>query len=85
MPRDHAEVARLEAEAEARGGLKEGAMVTLANGQSAMVRRVDAEGVTLDCNHPLAGAPLAIRLKVVSLVRGMGLSPSSNLRATHHQ
>ena len=60
-------------------------MVTLANGQSAMVRRVDAEGVTLDCNHPLAGAPLAIRLKVVSLVRGMGLSPSSNLRATHHQ
>ena len=32
-----------------------------------MVRQVDAQGVLLDCNHPLAGAPLTIKLKIVSV------------------
>lgn len=33
-----------------------GQIVTLANGQVAILRSVDDEGVIIDCNHPLAGA-----------------------------
>jgi len=41
VPREHEEVLRLEAEAAAAGGLKEGAVVVLSNGQAAVVRRLD--------------------------------------------
>ena len=43
VPREHPEVQRLEAEAAATGGLKEGAVVQLANGQAAVLRRVIEE------------------------------------------
>ena len=72
VPRDHAEVLRLEAEAAATGGLKEGAVVQLANGQAAVLRRVADDGVLIDCNHPLAGAPLSFTLRLLALERGAG-------------
>ena len=72
VPRDHEEVLRLEAEAAASGGLKEGAVVQLANGQAAVLRRVADDGVLIDCNHPLAGAPLSFTLRVLALERGAG-------------
>ena len=72
VPRNHEEVLRLEAEAAASGGLKEGAVVQLANGQAAVIRRVADDGVLIDCNHPLAGAPLSFTLKVLALERGAG-------------
>ena len=74
VPRDHEEVVRLEAEAAASGGLKEGAVVQLANGQAAVIRRVADDGVLIDCNHPLAGAPLSFTLRVLALERGAGRS-----------
>ena len=36
---------------------QDGMMVNLANGQAAMLRKVEEAGVLLDCNHPLAGEP----------------------------
>ena len=96
VPRGHEEVVRLEGEHAQGGGLREGLVVQLANGQAAVVRRVDdatvragsvsmgpagqwgdshsavasAQQVLLDCNHPLAGAPLTFRLTVLALERG---------------
>ncbi len=94
VPRTHEEIARLEAEAAAAGGLREGAIVQLANGQAAVIRKVDDDTVRgvcaaqrlgpapsdvahcalclqvlLDCNHPLAGAPLTFTLTVTALER----------------
>ena len=69
VPRGHSEVARLEAEAAAAGGLREGSLVVLSNGKAAVVRRVDDEAVVLDCNHPLAGAPLRFTLLLTKLER----------------
>ena len=69
VPRSHPEIARLEDAAATAGGLKEGQVVQLANGNAAVLRRVDDQGVLLDCNHPLAGAPLKFTLTVVGLER----------------
>ncbi len=44
----------------------------LLNGQAAVLRRVRPEGVLIDCNHPLAGAPLTFTLRVLALERGTG-------------
>ena len=44
----------------------------LANGQSAVVRRVAEDGVLIDCNHPLAGAPLSFTLLLLALEKGTG-------------
>ena len=41
VPRGHEEVVRLEGEHAQGGGLREGLVVQLANGQAAVVRRVD--------------------------------------------
>ena len=94
MPRGHAEVTRLEAEAAPAGGLRVDSFVVLANGDGALVRRIDDETVraaactprraaplrhrracltpffcqvVLDCNHPLAGAPLKFTLTLKAL------------------
>jgi FKBP-type peptidyl-prolyl cis-trans isomerase 2 len=32
------------------------------------------DGVLIDCNHPLAGAPLSFTLRVLALERGAGRS-----------
>lgn len=48
---------------------QEGQIVTLSNGQVAILRQVTPEGVVIDCNHPLAGAPLKINLKVLQIDR----------------
>jgi len=47
VPRDHQEVARLQAELASAGGLREGMVVQLVNGQAAVVRRVDDTAVRL--------------------------------------
>ena len=47
-------------------------VVQLANGQAAVLRRVADDGVLIDCNHPLAGAPLTFTLRVLALERGAG-------------
>ncbi len=44
----------------------------LSNGEAAVLRRVAEEGVLIDCNHPLAGAPLTFTLTVLALERGAG-------------
>lgn len=43
--------------------------MTLSNGQVAILRQVKPEGVVIDCNHPLAGAPLQINLKMLKIDR----------------
>lgn len=94
MPRSHQEIQRLEAEAAPSGGLAEGQLVQLANGDAAVVRQVTDDTararkyrmgpcsgadeshslycfqVVLDCNHPLAGAPLVFTLQLTALERG---------------
>ena len=70
MPRGHEEVARLEAEAAATGGLQEGMSVRLANGQQALVRKLTEQTVVIDANHPLAGAPLQVQLRVMAVEPG---------------
>jgi hypothetical protein len=45
VPRDHQEVARLQAELASAGGLREGMVVQLVNGQAAVVRRIDDTAV----------------------------------------
>eukprot|EP00976_Prorocentrum_cordatum_P103111 1193331-Prorocentrum_minimum.AAC.2 len=61
VPRGHPEVQRLEAETvNTSGGLQEGTAVTLMNGQAALIVTITADEVTIDANHPLAGAPLQV-------------------------
>eukprot|EP00854_Cymbomonas_tetramitiformis_P008767 gene8767-10391_t len=61
---DHPEVQRL---VEEHGELKEGNMVKLVNEAQAVVVKVNDDVVMLDTNHPLAGAPLTIKLKLLSI------------------
>jgi len=49
-------------------GLKEGDRVGLSNGMQALVTKIDTEtGITLDCNHELAGKHLTFDVTLVSL------------------
>ncbi|KAK3244466.1 hypothetical protein CYMTET_45921 [Cymbomonas tetramitiformis] len=64
VPLDHPEVQRL---VEEHGELKEGNMVKLVNEAQAVVVKVNDDVVMLDTNHPLAGAPLTIKLKLLSI------------------
>ena len=42
-------------------------LVQLANGEPAILRQLTEEGVVLDCNHPLAGAPLTITVSLKAI------------------
>ena len=42
----------------------------LANGQQALVRKLGEQTVVIDANHPLAGAPLQVTLRVMSVESG---------------
>ena len=55
VPRDHQEVARLEGRYKSQGGLKEGMVVELANGESAMVVDLKDDAVQIDANNMMAG------------------------------
>ena len=55
VPRDHQEVARLEGRYKSQGGLKEGMVVELANGESAMVVALKDDAVQIDANNMMAG------------------------------
>lgn len=51
--------------------------MTLTNGQVAILRQVTPEGVAIDCNHPLAGAPLKINLKLLKVEKPPADAPSA--------
>ncbi|GAQ79746.1 FKBP-type peptidyl-prolyl cis-trans isomerase [Klebsormidium nitens] len=69
VPRDHEEVARLEASVEGtdEGPLKPGSVVQLINGNPAIVVAIDDEHVRIDANHPLAGSTLSFEVEVVNV------------------
>ena len=48
-------------------GLSSGDRVMLANGAQAVVLETDAETVTIDANHPLAGQPLIFDIELVGV------------------
>lgn len=55
MPRDHAEIQRLEGRYKSHGGLQDGLLVELSNGASAMVVAVTDDVVKIDANNMMAG------------------------------
>ncbi|EIE23607.1 FKBP-like protein [Coccomyxa subellipsoidea C-169] len=55
VPRDHAEIQRLEGRYKNQGGLQDGLIVELSNGGSAMVVAVTDDVVKIDANNMLAG------------------------------
>jgi FKBP-type peptidyl-prolyl cis-trans isomerase 2 len=52
-----------------QGDVAVGDDVYLTNGQPAVVLEVNAETVTLDANHPLAGEALTFEIEVISITR----------------
>ena len=55
VPREHQEIVRLEGRYKSQGGLKEGMVVELANGESAMVVALKDDAVQMDANNMMAG------------------------------
>ncbi len=55
VPRDHQEITRLEGRYKSQGGLTEGMLVELANGQSAMIVAMKDDVVQIDANNMMAG------------------------------
>ena len=55
VPRDHQEVTRLEGRYKSQGGLKDGMLVELANGESAMIVALRDDVVQIDANNMMAG------------------------------
>ena len=69
VPRDHTEIIRLEGKFRSGGGLSEGMVVELANGQQAQVVKVSADGVVLDANNATAGRKLSFDIELIGLER----------------
>ncbi|KAJ9513618.1 hypothetical protein QJQ45_006070 [Haematococcus lacustris] len=67
VPREHPEVQRLEGRYKNQGGLQEGKIVELANGNLAMVVELTAETVKIDANNMIAGKVLTFELEVISI------------------
>jgi len=65
VPRSHPEVERLEGRYKNHGGLREGLVVELANGQLAVVVEAGPEGIKIDANNMMAGKTLSFELEVV--------------------
>jgi hypothetical protein len=69
IPRDHPEVQRLEGKFRTSGGLSEGMIVELVNGQQAQVLKVQPDSLVLDANHAMAGRNIAFEIELVALER----------------
>ena len=67
VPREHAEVQRLEGKFRSSGGLNEGMIVELANGQQAQVVKLAPDVVILDANHAMAGRKLNFDVELIDL------------------
>lgn len=67
MPKDHAEITRLEGRYKNQGGLKEGLVVELANGASAVVVDVSDDAVKLDANNMMAGKTRTFEVTLVEI------------------
>lgn len=67
VPRDHAEVQRLEGKFRSSGGLSEGMIVELANSQQAQVLKMGPEAIVLDANDAAAGRKLDFEVELVNL------------------
>lgn len=70
VPREHAEIQRLEGKFRSSGGLSEGMIVELANGQQAQVVKLAPEIVILDANDAMAGRKLDFEIELVKLEKG---------------
>ena len=67
VPREHAEIQRLEGKFRSSGGLSEGMIVELANGQQAQVVKLAPELIVLDANHAMAGRKLNFDVELIDL------------------
>mmetsp|Transcript_11275 Transcript_11275/g.31968 ORF Transcript_11275/g.31968 Transcript_11275/m.31968 type:complete len:239 (+) Transcript_11275:188-904(+) len=67
VPRDHEEMQRLDGRYKNQGGVKEGAILELANGAKALILKVSPEAVTLDANNMLAGKKLLIDIELLEI------------------
>lgn len=67
VPSNHPEVQRLSEELVDKGGLVEGNPIVLMNGAAALIVKITEEELTIDANHPLAGAPLALDLTLLKI------------------
>mmetsp|Transcript_25469 Transcript_25469/g.35087 ORF Transcript_25469/g.35087 Transcript_25469/m.35087 type:complete len:254 (-) Transcript_25469:130-891(-) len=72
VPVAHPEILRLSEEYGQAEGLQPGLPVQLANGAAAVILNTDYEFVTIDSNHPLAGAPLLLNVTLVEINKGAG-------------
>lgn len=69
VPSDHTEIQRLEGKFRSSGGLTEGMIVELSNGQQAQVVKISSQAVILDANNATAGRKLSFDVEVVALDR----------------
>lgn len=67
VPREHEEIARLEGRYKNQGGLKEGMVVELANGASAIVVGVSEEAVRIDANNMMAGKTRTFEVRLLDI------------------
>ncbi|KAK9790950.1 hypothetical protein WJX73_008600 [Symbiochloris irregularis] len=66
----HPEVERLEGRYKNQGGLKQGAVVELANGATAVVLEKSEESVIFDANSPFASQPASLQLELLGIEDG---------------
>lgn len=67
VPREHQEIVRLEGRYKSQGGLKEGMVVELANGESAIVVDLKDESVQIDANNMMAGKTRTFEVMLQSI------------------
>ena len=67
IPLDHPEIQRLQGKFSSSGGLAEGMIVELANGQQAQVAKLTSELIVLDANNAVAGRKLNFDVELVDL------------------
>lgn len=72
MPTDHAEIQRLEGKFRSSGGLSEGMIIELANGQQAQVVKKLPGIIILDANDATAGRELNFDVELVGLQKSDG-------------
>eukprot|EP00850_Spirogloea_muscicola_P009537 SM000053S17494 [mRNA] locus=s53:731198:732683:- [translate_table: standard] len=65
VPEEHAEIGRLRADADTI--VEPGALIVLANGEPAVVRKVEEGVVQIDANHLFAGQWLEFDINVVAI------------------
>ena len=70
VPREHPEIARLEGRYKSQGGLRDGMLVELANGETALVVAIGKQSVRLDANNMMAGKSRVFELELVALEPG---------------